>query len=121
MNMAQGKEILTLYRRFARLTGSFYTYDELQVLTIEEYSTKLPVRPVSSTSEYFMEKMAILKAWQQLREHERLVLYYSYFSLEKFSIAAIADEINYSKKSVEVFKRSGIENFVTLYKNGILH
>ena len=114
--MIEPREALSAYRRLARLTGRFYTLDELGALNVVEYSCFMPKKPLETNKEYQLEKNTIIKAWQGLDKVGQTILYHAYMNIEPQSNECIARELNYSIRNIERLKYQAITIFSKQYK-----
>lgn len=114
--------ILSYYRRLSRLTEGFENEDTLMTMEITEgsYSTEMPLVPLRTRDEYLAEKMAMIRAWQQLNKKHRQVLYLAYMDLEKRTTNEIGYLLDRQPKSISVRKTTALLAFSETYKDGIL-
>lgn len=114
--------ILSYYRRLSRLTGGFENEDTLMAMEIVQgsYSEAMPLVPLKTPKEYRAEKLAMIRAWQQLTKKHREILYLVYFNREPRKMREIACLLNRSPTSTSERKATALEAFAETYKDGIL-
>lgn len=114
----EAKNVLMSYRRLTRLTGRFYSLDELYRLTPESFFNEA-TEPYGGDGSCLQNRLAIIKSWQTLIRKEQEVLYYAYLAQEAIRMSEIADKMGYSLKSVEKFKAQGSKNFIQAFKSQV--
>lgn len=108
------KKLLVNYRRIARKVG-FVTIDcNRRKVT---YHDREDVDFTREENRELLEiRNAMIDALLVLCDNHLIILYYSYFSLNKLTYEKIARKIHYSKGSIEKFKAIAMIEFAEAYQ-----
>ncbi|MGX6979142.1 ArpU family phage packaging/lysis transcriptional regulator [Vagococcus elongatus] len=118
----RAKEVLSQYRRFQRIAGK--TSIDLTAKTIDTpYQADIKKEDENTLrSRALVERNKIDQAIVDLEYSQRLILYYSFCSIEKYTIPAIAAKLNhyYSTARISSIKSEALVHFAEAYDNGKL-
>lgn len=84
------------------------------------YSEAMPLVPLKTPKEYQAEKLAMIRAWQQLNKKHRQILYLSYMDQEQPSMNEIAFRLDRLPRSMSARKTIALLAFAEIYKGGVL-